>query len=747
MKQKTIIFFLSLILISFCYADSDYTRAGLIASDFQAGLGYYIDFVNEAETTYYTLTSAEQQPYISDIDADGIKEIIVYDNHNIKVFEKSTLISTDDIYTITQGNDISNIIIENMDDDIYQEIIFITHTKDSGQNTNMTILEYNTTHIYQEYSLNLSYYVEYQGMERIGIQCRDKKCVFAGEGTNGNYLYMFGFNSTHGAGMVQKLNGTASSDYYCLPKIISFPYKDYDNDGKNEFFISAYHVRNVGAERPTIYALEIDSDLDIAEYSTIYSDTTAWIGSQDCSDFLHDPLITSPIVWNFDDGSSNGLELGLGFKYSSTSTSKIYVWHSNGNFYEDYPEVATFDMRFLGNLQLMTGVINGDSRNLCLSGYYPEDSEIALSCIRYGSGIGTYNYVYYIYDNTLHNITATEYLNSGMTHAVQYSDESTGGENKHELLTSVGVLKLIPPYSDDSTTLCDSNKICEMKLIYEIPSEQNAIISADYEAVNREDLIFITDSNLGYINDGWSNRDCSQQTCITYYYFNPSTSGTWKINTSFEIRFKIEDYDNDYVNAKLDLYYNDDNNQTTEWSLNYSSGTIFSFTDSDLKINKTISNGIIRLSARETGNPSGIETLDIPFSVGLNGLEFGDNYDEWEYDGVEEGDEDDSLNLPTGGAVTDVYIDAIDDYLHIGRTLIWILFVIALSFWALAYFKLWEESLSLFTFGFVFLFFIGLLAGRLLGYVSTGIILSIIIVSAGAFVLFIIKLVSGRGSQ
>ena len=73
-------------------ADDTYTRFGGDDANFQEGNALFnSQLTDDAVTGVATLTNGYYMPFVADLDNDGVNEIIVNDNNDIKLFQGTTL--------------------------------------------------------------------------------------------------------------------------------------------------------------------------------------------------------------------------------------------------------------------------------------------------------------------------------------------------------------------------------------------------------------------------------------------------------------------------------------------------------------------------------------------------------------------------------------------------------------------------------------------------------------------------------
>jgi hypothetical protein len=153
----------------------------------------------------------------------------------------------------------------------------------------------------------------------------------------------------------------------------------------------------------------------------------------------------------------------------------------------------------------------------------------------------------------------------------------------------------------------------------------------------------------------------------------------WKQNTTVQVQVTVDDEqtpdnrENDLVSARAYLYYGEVNQQNTSFTTNSSAGTTFPFS---FIANVTTANSLLRVEARDTGNPDDLDVITRGFTVSTSGAVFGESSCT---ESFEEGE-------PSGENATGVSMDPVLDdnsavtvvrevqtYTGLGSTVIWIL--------------------------------------------------------------------------
>lgn len=776
-KKLFIPIVLFILSISLCFADETYSETGNYNSYFQQGFGFFNDVEMQTSDDYNsyakTITTQRQTPLVADLDGDEINEIIILDGNTLRLFNDKEL-NIVDSFSVSNISGLPYILSYDIDNDGYTEIMVVSSHSDA-----LDILEYNGTDFYIQKSLSLADVGGHEDGEVI-IKCMDtNKCIAVyteyeyadGEGGGGNtqQTYAVAFNSTD-LGQRGLIEQSAGFTIHCFPKIPVIAIADYDNDGTDEFIVSFGQFKDGGGNDELFigyifinssFGAELENEI---EENGIYEAYTSGAGHFRCEDANYNRIFTSPLVFDIDGSSSNGLETVVGFMIDSDEF-KMHSYKSDMGFLDDYPEVFQADGILISNVlraNAFTG--NPDDEEFCVMGYDDAGEEIDLLCASEQTHWDwlfiNYESVEFIYDvSGMYNVTDDYGNYNVISHSAQHSTTTTDNINLNEIVNSYGVLEL------DWNTNCRAElpPIKCMNLIFENPVGDSVLISVDAEKTGRDDLIALTSTNLWYIDDKYSNSDGY----ISYYYVNPCLDATWKINTSLEVRMIVNNEDiledtEDKVSAKAILYYGDDNEQDSGWSANVTAGTTLTFPN--LKINETISTATLRLIGRDAFNPANIDIIDLTFSVGTTGVEFGDCSTEVDLLAPEEDiilpsecsyDDD----CPNGYVCIDGECITVESSLpvlamqeasgifHIGITALWLMFMLALLI------AIWFAPVALKSnffdsanarLGAIFLGeSIMLIMGVVFGFIPLAILITIIILGLIGFSIWTVKKFTG----
>jgi hypothetical protein len=501
---------------------------------------------------------------------------------------------------------------------------------------------------------------------------------------------------------------------YCVPFIPTISTEDYDNDGTEEF-ITSYIELDPGFgnnERVNIVYIEVNNTGGI-DGTSLHIDESMTYSPEEpttnprCSTDELGKYITSVLVFDVDGSPSNGLETVVGYM-KSADDFKMKSFYSDGNEIDDYPEIFDGEGLIVSNPVKISAFTDTDQVDFCVLGYEDTLNQLNLVCASEQTG-ELLKTTEFDWDKTGYFNISTSYGNwERGIHTIQTESATTEGTNLDELLTPYGIFRL------------DYAGIDDLVLIFENPKPNTVITAIDVEKVDKEDLIASSSTNLWYIDDKYTNTPSN----ITYYYVNPCLGSTWKINTSVEVRVEVTDEDSDQVRARAILYDGDSNEIDTGWSSYASSGTTFSF---PFIANKTITTSVLTIKATDSENPLVNNTYSFDFSVGANGVEFGDCTTEIDIIVGEEEEEEVDENAPTEDNAITSGIDALLGNTGIGGTLIWLLLmaVVGVSIWYYSNLQNNNPYITLGVFGVVeVLLFI---AGVKLGYFGIGMIITLVV--------------------
>lgn len=730
------IFFLLISFVAAANTDANYTEVGTLNRNFNLGYGIFNTQLDEYDTYTRAVSSPLYVPFVSDLDGDGEADIIVFDGTSMRLFKDETL---DTVDSITLRNALySPPVIRDFDRDGLVEVAIFYPTLE-----NVTFYNYNGSLLYEVKSHKFSGSATGGDEETSFMGCdEDNVCAVVWDTTNSNvgYLHIGVFNYSDVGNRVIAIS-TSSDERNCLPYLPHFGIADADADGLTDWFFTAYFVDDgvSSAEATKLLRCEKTSLLNLnATCSTIFSESmgdtfcggscgTGWSCEQThgAGEVDAPAQITSPALLDFDGSVSNGVELVFGFKPSQT-TMRMKAISYLGVERDSFPSLgATTKATYMSNPVIMDALDDTGAEDVCIMLYYEAESFQDLMCGsmvtgKYSLSGGTQ------FDLVDYPINITPDYNTWhhMLHATQHNSSTIDGNNPDEVINTFGIYARI----GNEASLSGLGGLTR---IWENPHQESAGYSIDASKIGIADIIFLDDTNLWYYDDTIANQDCSDQNCITSYFINPCLDSVWKNGTNVEIRITVED-DNgftlgsDDVSARAILYYDSIYEQASDWQTNASSGTTFTF--HDFEVNATITGSAIRLQARETGNYNVIESIDLPFSVGINGVEYNDCTTDIDI-GVAVADDETATDIDDN--IIQSGMGAVNNFTGLGYSVIWLLILGAFCVWMI----MQMGNIANITAGMVYgilsvtvlVFFIGLWVGVKLEYIGTGVFISFIV--------------------
>ena len=658
-----IVFFL---IIPFTLANFDYNETGNADSLFQSGTGKF-NADNIPSSEFYTTELADdgisqqrQTPLVSDLDQDGVNEIIILDENTFKLYNGKELELMASFSLPFSSTTYSNFIAFDIDgNDNYTELII--HDE---KNQELSILQYNGSSFTNETSRNTSIFTGqtpvslYYG-ESV-IKCLEvEHCVLAwvSESYYGkaSSVYVSFFNTTNISVKQIWDNDATATGFWCMPRIRHMAVADMDNDNIDEFVFSALHVATTSAhEDVDIYygeilsnnSVSLDYQITDTQPSNIFQQATgaSCRGSVELAgtgvSMYPATFITSPLIYNLKGTEGDGLETVVAFNIDNNEFNMALYNGCSGdgctlNQVSLHPDIADTQGDIISNVFLADVFEESGNEDYCVMGYRNDEQDIRLLCASEKDRHVLSDEILFEFDiSEKYNISRDENDWNLITHSAQHSqDETVGTKNTHEIVTSYGVFEL--DY-EVITSDCWLPLVvtCSLDLIFENPAGDSVLISVDAEKEGQEDLIALSSTNLWYIDDQLTNAQADIAPLNDAY--NPCLDSTWKVNTSFEARVKIIDEEEDDIQGRVILYYGTDNAQDSGWSVlqsttdSVATARIVSFSQTneslDFVANKTTASGTIRIMVRDNqeDNQDNPTTKDVSFTVASNGVERGD---------------------------------------------------------------------------------------------------------------------------
>lgn len=731
MKKKVLMFFLGLFLILCSYSvlaltisyEDNYFYNSTGGEDFWFGQGegLFNDEQMQTSSDYNVLSTAVLDeglytPLISDMNNDGTSEILVLDDDTLKIYTANisidSLILVDSV-ALTQDGYYSNFILYDIDGDGYTEAIIAYEYTSNPYHEAIDIFEYNSTDFYREYVINLSKLDHTTG--EMAIQCRDTNTCLLIYGSDQTVdgaatdmdIYGASFNSTNVTDYDIMIKGGSAWSVNCFNGMKHVGVADYDSDGIDEYVFSmmTYYGATGGTDDyPSIaWIEELDNRSLYLDQILIITGSDEFLGAESTTyacrnGFLNNGRrfyigdFVSPTL-TFDAVAGNGLETIMAYhvaldEWVLKSFRGCSADGCTSSELDDFPE--TCDL--LGNCPtgytlsnpVRADVFDGGEGydDFCVAGFDDDEEVIDVIC---GSETSTHyltETMEIVYWDTPYNISRSYTLYNNLIHTAQHKTETSYDTNKNlpEFVTSYGVLEIV-----DADTLTP-----DFESIFDNPKDDAVVLSLDYERTELDDLVVMQENNLWYIDDNWVNSPAY----ISYYKLDPICDAVIKINSTLEATITVnnqveQEDETDDTGARVILYYDNPNEQDSNWTANYTAGTEIEFigTSDLLVFNKTTASATLRIMGRDTENPDNPDYIDFDFSVGSTGVETGDCYTEYTVpnplEEEEEEEDETALNASLTPADDNLIKEGIIEmnaFLKLGLTGIWLLFMIFLDY-------------------------------------------------------------------
>lgn len=762
LKKFLFLIFTILLFLPLAFGLQDYNETGGVYRTIDSGSNINIfqlgrgDFNQNkdpsTDVNIYSkaVTTPREIPKVSDLDNDGDNEIIIIDGDTIQVIENKEL-TTVSSYDFGSNQYISNFIVYDIDGDSESEIVFY-----GTSDHKIFIINYTQSQGVTEQASISTSGLSYSGNGESVLKCEDtNKCLLfysynIGTGAGGR-MSAVGFNSTSLYSLQLNFDSATSSYTFCLPKLRAMQSADCDADGDLDYIMS-YALIGGSGSNVLIACIEDLDNTSIALSQLIDSaqlDVNDFDSYTSCSANNVGRYFTSPLVM---DSTSDfaGNEKIIGYS-DNAGDFLIKLFKSDGTYADRYPLITDGEGDIISNLMVLNSFpdTTGIYQDFCLLGLDESTEELNLICGARRSGLNTRSYKRSI--SGTFNITQDYNVLNIIAHAVQHSNEMTDGIDLNELLSAYGVDKV----DYDS---CDVLGNCDLENIFANPKGDSAVIQVDMDKVSDtgagEDLIALTDSGLFYIDDGLQNEGGE----IDEVYFNPCPieDSVIKINTSGIITVTVSDQNPDGlgyyddVSARL-IMYDGTSNEYVQNSSNVSSGSPISFS---VDYNKTITSGTITVIGWDVANPEETDTEVYTFTVGINGIGYGDlTCTDDVVTTLEGGDEEEEEDIEsllsqdtTSGNPIIASVIEVNELVGIGGLAIWLLVMLVADIYILMSVKdLFGQNMSIKVVALIIgiIDIIWVLVGAYATIISAGFIAVLSVLAIGAISVYFI----GKGTH
>lgn len=621
-KKSMIFIFILIILSTFSYADYEQIGGtnGVFSFD---GNGNFNSNLNNYSIETIGVSSSGLAPFISDLDNDGTKEIIIFDSNSVEIYQGRELTPVGAYVFLNLSTTLEpSAIIFDIDGDGIKEII-----ASASNNPVIEIVEYNGTHTFLDGSFQIDGINCYNSLPDPIINCRGvNDCLLITPQSklaqlSAQRIRACSFNSTSFIDRGWSVQSYNSGDYACvgLSSIPRIEIADYDQDNEEEYIISfVNYLRNTGSGggQTRIAFISVDGSGIINFEKEIQTTEIDYFGAEPsytsfpCNRFAR--FFTSPTTDNYEGNIFNGLETVVGF----TDDQYSFVMESfdkTGARIDRHPDINTFDPdgELVSNIMSFEAFPDSDYKDFCVMGFDQTNQKLSLLCSSFDSGLSfNDDEVFEIKLSSFNpsfNISTESRTYNRISHAGQHRQTKTKKKNLNELISTYGVFSL--EYTAFSPHILTSE--------FETGVGDGAVISDDAENKGLDDLIVLTDSNLWYIDDRLTN---DQAYFNGLYEIDPCIDQPIKINETMTMFFTAIDNEGENINFTAYVYYNDSNEQI----YNEIGNSGKSFQTGFFFLNKTITNGDIRLEVRDIQpeNQNNPDVLNFKFTVASDGVKY-----------------------------------------------------------------------------------------------------------------------------
>tara|TARA_Y100000310_G_scaffold345798_1_gene470088 strand:- start:709 stop:3063 length:2355 start_codon:yes stop_codon:yes gene_type:complete len=656
MIKNLLILLIAIMVIPFSTAFVDYNQSGNppdLSNDFsgtylrgQSKFNSGLDPDLGISTSTQIFSNPQKMPLVSDLDGDGIQEIIILNGQTFVILQNTTL-GIVDSYALDSASTerYSNVITFDIDGDGLTEIITVGEEEEE-----LWILEFNNSQLVNDTAFAgipvSTTHISGQFAGEITIACSAvETCVMAYadrmQSDSSSTILVTVFNSTRVSNENEVNFQVADTGaIFCAPKIRHMAIADYDQDGTDEFIFAYSEPDETDDDEINIFYFNLNSTLfpnleqtitttevgDIfeegagADPELTCDDSLSENGFADADGFgeiLPNKYFTAPLVFDAD-FTEAGLETIIGVATDADEYIMI-MYRASGSEIREFPLIQETEGQIISNIFLADAFDDSGTVDFCVLGSSESiganpSNFVSVTCgtKRDSDGFGLFNL------NTIEfrsNLTFGLPFNLSDVYdnfqVLTHSSEADSSNDNSEIISAYGTLEL-----DLSGTQCSLTGDCELNLLFQNPIPNSTIVPVDIDNVGFEDWLALSPTNLFYLNDNVINQPVSSFDFIT----NPCIdAGPVKINTTLSITVTPTDPEGDSVASRITIYANDTNEQI-QTSANVTSGTTIPFT---FTLNKTIGTSILVIEAFDSVNMQPLSESR-GFSVANNGVEFGD---------------------------------------------------------------------------------------------------------------------------
>jgi len=608
----------------------EYHETGFKDNDFEADSGQFSPTLQSSFVSI-GLSNPTQTPLIANVSGNGLPEIFVVDGSVIKVFRKNVTLTAIDSFTLNYTNP-SNAILHDIDLD--GELEFVIASEDET-NEFIFILNFTADNLQIQNAISYSANITHVDGELM-LECRDSDSicgmsVFEDIDTQPTATSSSNFLTFDSTGIIDtQPNVVALARRFCAPKVKIMDSGDSDGDNVEEFFYGYDDV----IDGYTISKITVDGSGIITAFSDTVDSSVFNGAGTDCRVGNVGQFYTPVLAYQ--PSGVGDVELAYAVMQSATDF-KMKRYNGNLNFIDDHPEFTDSEGVIISNVfagQFFPSTVS-PAKTVCVIGYngdsvvIADENIIEVLCHSTSDGFDQYKFRKNV-DNLDFPFNVSQ--DYGSWHVVAHSSnhivesvftcsildgadcDSSPSADVDEVVTPYGILKLTRDAygSLAEGAFCGTNGVCQAEIVFEHGRGSGAVIPIDYEQTGKEDLIVMTASSLFYVDDRFVNTPAQFGELNT----NPCLDQAIKINETLTLNVEVIDIDGDRVRARATIYSGDSNEQSVNFSAFAASGSVATFA---FTLNKTITNGIIKLEATDEDTPGDITENELFFTVKSEG--------------------------------------------------------------------------------------------------------------------------------
>lgn len=531
-------------------------------------------------------------PLVADLDGDGTKEIVLIDDGDTVNLYRSQNGILDRFRAYQRPGGfalpIQQIELFDIDADGIKEIVIMDHR-------NIIMIEFNGSHIYLQNELNIT---PVGNTRTASFSCQSSnRCVavYTDRNSFSNsisrvYGRTFNSNSMNEEKKLIKTDGLSGSNYYayCMPDLRIVTWADvWDiNEDYAVFTIIRARAGTTAPDNVNVLTIHLNASNQIDDNITIgWSEAGGGFWGEEvqlyygdrygsCSSEITGQRLTPILPHNFDDATDT-LEFGYAMMLDTDEDYILDIKDSGGGAVRRFPQVTNQEGVLISNVFLSRILVTDDQtqvNDLCVFGMNDDDNIIKLLCGSLESqesddaremylDLDDYPELDYNVPHGQHNYQRIAHSGEHKNQLITDSDTADDTFNPYEILTPYGLLGMDPAkWEQDPAGL--TPKDGEMYPIMYFNNEPGVMTAVKTKKVGIVDYLFLQNGSLYLLDNGLVNNPG----WISKVKFNPCLHDedtgepvAWKVGTEALINVRPDDDDGDLVRARVILYYGEDN--------------------------------------------------------------------------------------------------------------------------------------------------------------------------------------------